>query len=140
MADTHNILFNEDTLNEDLLINYLKGNLSGTELQSVEQQIAESEFVNDAVEGLKNLASDKKLNEYVKQLNNHLHQHLENKKQQKEKRKIKELSWIILAVCIILILCVLAFVVLGMQSDRERKIENPIQTTIIWERKFSSDV
>jgi uncharacterized membrane protein YvbJ len=122
------------------LINYLKGNLSGTELQSVEQQIAESEFVNDAVEGLKNFASDKKLNEYVKQLNNHLHQHLENKKQQKEKRKIKELSWIILAVCIILILCVLAFVVLGMERNRERKVQNPIQTTIIWERKFLTDV
>ncbi len=60
MADVTNILFNsDDELNEEELINYLKGNLSGDALHEVEKKMADSAFTGDAVEGLQNFSSDK---------------------------------------------------------------------------------
>ncbi|HXL55613.1 MAG TPA: hypothetical protein VN958_05105, partial [Chitinophagaceae bacterium] len=54
-------------------------------------------------------------------LNKNLHQHLIAKKERKEKRKIENLSWIIVAVIVILLMCILAYIVIKMQ--REKKIE-----------------
>lgn len=130
MPDVNNILFNEDALNEELLINYLKGNLSGKDLQAVEQQIADSAFVNDAVEGLQSFSSDKKLSDYMQQLNKNLHRHLAGKKQKEEKRKIKHLSLIILAVVIIIVLCVLGYVVITMQKKKEATAPTHTTNTI----------
>ncbi len=112
MEDITNIWTNEDELNEDQLMDYLKGKASEEDMHSVEKQMADSQFVNDAIEGLQSFSSSKKLGEYVGQLNKKLHQQLDSKRAKKEKRQIKNMSWIILAVIIILVLCVLGYVVI----------------------------
>lgn len=120
MEDLSNILQDDDELNEEELRKYLSGNLDNEELHAVEKQMAGSYFVNDAVEGLQSFSSQKKLNEYVSQLNKSLNQQLDIKKQRKEKRKITDMPWIIVAVITILLLCVLAFVVIKMQHDNAK--------------------
>jgi len=119
MEDITNILQDDDNINEDQLKKYLSGNISREERYEVEKKMAGSEFVNDAVEGLQELSSHQKLDEYVNHLNKNLHHYLTGKKEIKEKRKIKEFSWIIAAVLIILLLCLLAYVVIKMQRDKQ---------------------
>ncbi len=119
MEDLNNIWTIDDELNEEQLLNYLQGNTSSDEAHLIEKQMADDAFVNDAIEGLQAFKSTKSLNEYVGQLNKKLQQQLEAKKQKKEKREIKHMGWIILAVVIILVLCVLGYVVIHMLHENE---------------------
>jgi len=119
MDDLTNILKDDDNISEEELKKYLSGNISGEERHAIEKKMADSEFVNDAVEGLQEFTSKQKLDEYVNHLNKDLHQYIAGKKEIKEKRKIKDLSWIIIAVIIILLLCILAYIVIRMQSERQ---------------------
>lgn len=114
MEDLMNILNNGDELNEEQLKKYVEGNATPEEVRLIEEQMTTSPFVNDAVEGLQSLHKNKSLDEYVHELNKNLHAQLEIKKQKKEKRKIKDMPWIIVAVVIILLLCVLAYVVIRL--------------------------
>ena len=108
-------------LNEDQLKKYLSGDLSDEDQHAIEKQMADSDFVNDAVEGLQAFGPSKKLDDYVSQLNKNLSRQLESKKQHKEKRKIRDMQWIIIAVITILLLCVLAFVVVKMQREKQQE-------------------
>jgi hypothetical protein len=119
MDDLTNILKNDDELNEEKLKKYLSGNISDVERYEIERQLVDSDFANDAVEGLQNVSNKQKLDEYVNHLNKDLHQYLTGKKKIKEKRKIKDFSWIIVAVIVILLLCVLAYVIIRMQHERQ---------------------
>jgi hypothetical protein len=102
--------FNIEEVSEEQLMNYLSGNLSDDELKLFEQQIEGSDFIKDAVEGLKNLPADKKLHEYVRNLNKNLHQQLSSRKIRKEASPTKYLYWIIFSVITILVLCIIAYV------------------------------
>jgi hypothetical protein len=117
MADIIDILQTNGELNENQLKKYLAGDVSKDEVHSIEKQMANSEFINDAVEGLQAFSSTKHVDEYVSELNKKLHQQLTSKKY-KDKRKMKDLTWIIIAVIIILLLCVFAFVVVRMQTGK----------------------
>ena len=110
MDDTNNILPNHDALDEQLM-NYLQGNLSDEERKNVQKQMGDDAFVNDALDGLQQFSSNKKLHEYVRSLNQNLQQQLTVKKQKEAKRKLIHPSWIVMATVIILLLCVLAYVV-----------------------------
>ncbi|MGI8952151.1 MAG: hypothetical protein ACR2FN_11270 [Chitinophagaceae bacterium] len=123
MADVTDIL-NDDEINQEQLMNYLKGKLSAQELHEVEKQMADSDFVNDAVEGLQTFSSNKKLDEYAKQLNKNLHDYINQKRQVKEKRKIKNLQWIILAVIIILLLCIFAYLIVSLDYESIKKLRS----------------
>ena len=65
MAEAENILTNGDNVTEEQLMDYLKGNLSGDSLHEVEKLMADSAFVNDAVEGLQKFPQNKNLEEYL---------------------------------------------------------------------------
>jgi hypothetical protein len=120
MEDLTNILKNnDDGLNEEKLKKYLSGSISEADRYEIEKQMADSDFVNDAMEGLQTVSDKQKLNEYVNHLNKDLRQYLAEKKQVKEKRKIKDLSWIIIAVIVILLLCILAYVIIMMQHEKQ---------------------
>jgi uncharacterized membrane protein YvbJ len=121
MENFTDILEPGDELNEEQLKKYVSGETSPEETHAVEKQMADSDFVNDAVEGLQVISSKQKLDDYAHQLNKNLHEHLISKKQIKNKRKIKDLSWAIVAVIVILLLCMLAYIIIKMQ--REKQIE-----------------
>jgi len=119
MEDVTNILEPDDELNEEELKKYVSGKASPEETHAVEKQMADSDFVSDAVEGLQAISSKQKLDDYVNQLNKNLHQHLISKKQIKNKRRIKELFWVIVAVIVILLLCILAYIVIKMRREKQ---------------------
>jgi hypothetical protein len=111
MSDAENIE-NYDELNEEQILNYLKGNLTEKENHDLEKNMMDSDFVNDAVEGLQSVSNNNKLDEYVEQLNKKLHQQLNAKKQRKQKRKIKGMEWILLAAVIVLAVCLIAYLII----------------------------
>jgi len=106
------ILNGEEELSDEQLLNYLKGVLSAEDAHDVEEKMIEDSFINDAVEGLQQFSSNKKLDDYVRQLNHHLHQQIAEQKKRGYKRRLKDMPWIVQALVIILLLCVLAYVVI----------------------------
>lgn len=115
MEDLTNIWNADDELNEEQLMNYIKGKSAGEEEHTVEKKMAGSSFVNDAVEGLQQFSSTEKVNSYVQQINEQLHQRLVNVKT-KNKRGIKGLSWEIIAVIVVILLCIIGYVIVEMMA------------------------
>lgn len=111
MDDLNNIWTNEDELNQDDLLKYLKGKSLSGETHAIEEQMAADPFVNDAVEGLQEMKDKEKLNDYISDLNKNLQKQIAKNKKVKEKRKIKDINWIVLAVILILAFSIMAFVV-----------------------------
>ena len=103
------ILHSEEGLSDEQLMNYLKGYLSSEDAHDIEERMIDDSFVNDAVEGLQQFSSNKKMDDYVRQLNHHLHQQITAQKQRNYKRRLKDMPWIIQALIIVLLLCMLAY-------------------------------
>lgn len=103
---------NKDIDNQKLM-DYLAGHLSAQDLHEVEKSMAASDFVNDAVEGLLEVKSNRNISTLVAQLNTDLEKKLALKKTFKEKRKLKEYPWMYLAVGLILLLLIMAWFVIS---------------------------
>ncbi len=108
-------------LNKDIeqekLLDYLNKKLSASEAHELEKQMADDEFVNDAVEGLEQFKNKQDLALYVQQLNNDLKKQLGKKKQRKEKRKLKEQPWLYFSIVLLLVLIVICFVLVKKYLD-----------------------
>jgi len=111
--DLLNILANSNKdIDNQLLMDYLSGKLSGEALHELERSMADSEFLNDAVEGLQQVGNKKDMQAYVDQLNASMQKTLEKKKQRRLKRRLREDPWALLAVILVIVLCVLGYIVI----------------------------
>ena len=111
--DLLNILSNSNKdIDNQKLMDYLSGNLPEQERHEVEKWMADNEFANEAVEGLQDFSGKKNLQAYVDHLNQDLHKYIQQKKERRSKRRIKEQPWVYVAIILILILCVVAYVVI----------------------------
>jgi hypothetical protein len=115
MEDLTNIWNADDDLNEEQLINYVKGKSTKEDTHAVERKMAGSSFANDGVEGLQQFSSAEKINAYVQHINDDLHHKLSDKKI-KNKKGIKNNSWEIIAIIVIVLLCVLSYVIITMMK------------------------
>jgi len=113
MEDLNNIWNADDELNDDQLLNYVKGDSMGEDAHAVERKMADSSFVNDGVEGLQQFSSTEKINAYVQDINEDLRHNLAGKKI-KKKKGIVNLSWEIIALIMVILLCILGYVVIEM--------------------------
>jgi hypothetical protein len=102
---------NKDIDNQQLM-DYLSGKLSGEALHELERSMADNEFLNDAVEGLQQVHDKKNMQAYVDQLNASMQKTLEKKKQRRLKRRLKEDPWSLLAVILVIALCILGYLVI----------------------------
>lgn len=94
------------------LMEYIAGKLSPKESREVEILMADSELVNDAVEGLQQVDNKTNIGSVVEQLNRDLQKKLEQKKSRKEKKRLKDYSWIYFAIALIIILITIAWFIL----------------------------
>jgi anti-sigma factor RsiW len=99
-------------INSQKLLDYLNGKLNQEEKHEVEKAMADSEFMNDAIEGLGKMPDPARLQHYVEQLNKGLQNHLDKKRMRREKRKLKQHSWLYFAIILILALCIIGYVVI----------------------------
>lgn len=111
--DLLNILSNSNKdIDNQLLMDYLSGRLPDDQKNEVERWMADNDFSMEAMEGLTQFAPDKNLQDYVDDLNGRLNKYIQQKKDRREKRKIKENPWTYLALLLILVLCILAYVII----------------------------
>jgi anti-sigma factor RsiW len=118
-----NILSNSNKdIDNQKLMDYLSGKLSAEEKYEIEKQMADSDFMNDAVEGLEEVKNKKDISSFVEQLNTNLHKQLDKKKKRKLKRRLKDQPWLYLAIVILLLLIVICFIVIKRNLDSEKNV------------------
>ncbi len=123
--DLLNILSNSNKdIDNQKLMDYLSDKLSEEEKHHLEEAMADSELISDAVEGLKSFHDKKDVNALVEQLNANLKKQLEKKKSKKLKRKIKDQPWLYLTIVLILILILIGFLVIKRHLDSEKQSFN----------------
>ncbi|HVU94655.1 MAG TPA: hypothetical protein VHE34_05495 [Puia sp.] len=111
--DLLNILANSNKdIDNQQLMDYLSGKLSGEALHELERSMADNEFLNDAVEGLQQVRNRKDMQSYVDQLNAAMQKTLGKKKQRRLKRRLKEDPWGLIAVVLVIALCILGYIVI----------------------------
>ena len=99
-------------VDQETLLLYLQGKLSGEKKHEVEKKLMENEFADDAMEGLQQFKDKQQLNYTVEMLNRDLKKKLEKKKQRREKMRIKDQPWIYIAILIFILLIVLSYIVI----------------------------
>ena len=115
--DLLNILSNSNKdIDNQKLMDYLSGKLSKQEQHELEKEMAANDMVNDAVEGLREMHSQQKIQSYVDQLNKDLHKQLQEKKAKRQRRKIKDEPYIYLAIILVLLLIIIAYMVIQRLS------------------------
>ena len=111
--DLLNILSNSNKdIDNQKLMDYISGKLSGSEKHQVEQWMIDNNFESEAMEGLQIMKDKKDLEKYVNQLNKELNQYLKQKKQRRDRKKIKEIPWSYFAIVLILLLIIIAYFVI----------------------------
>lgn len=99
-------------VDQETLLKYLEGRLSDEQRHELEKKMLDSEFANDAVEGLQDIKNKQRITSVVDQLNRELHKKLEKKKRKREKFRFKDKPWLYLALIIILLLIVISYFVI----------------------------
>lgn len=126
MADLKDILNEDDELRNEDLLKYLQGELPPEDRHKLEKQMADSSFVDDAVEGLQAIGNKASIESYVEDLNRQLHKQVATKKLRKDKRRLRDNPWVVVAVVVVLGLCILGYVVVRYyqkQSEEAPRIE-----------------
>ncbi len=109
MSDLKNILSNSNSIDEQLFQKYLAGTASAEERFLVENQMAEDTIVNEAIEGLQNFKDPQLTQAYVTQLNSQLQKQIGKRKKRSFNRQIKEQSWTIIAIIVVLTISAIAY-------------------------------
>ena len=111
--DLLNILSNSNKdIDNQKLMDYVSGKLSGQEKHEVEKWMVDNNFESEALEGLQSVADQNHLQSYVDQLNKDLHKYLHQKKQRRDRRKIKEYPWSYIAMMLVLVLIIIAYFII----------------------------
>lgn len=117
MDELNNILSDDHgKLPEDKLMAYLEGKLSAAEQHEVEAWLAEEGMESDALEGLQQLAPTE-ARQTTARLNNELRKMINGKKQRR-KKQIRHTPWSWVAIIIVLLLVILAYVVLRLSAKQ----------------------
>jgi hypothetical protein len=96
----------------------LRGLLQEKELAHFRSQLPEA-FLNDASEGLDQIADDPQLDGILNKMNHQMRQHL-HKKKKSERKPVGEFEWSYWAIIIILLLCIVAFLVIRLLLQHGR--------------------
>jgi len=99
-------------VDQETLLLYLQDKLSAEMKHEVEKKLLESEFTDDAVEGLKEIKNKKQIAYMVEMLNRDLKKKLAKKKQRREKMRIKDQPWLYISILILILLIVISYIVI----------------------------
>ncbi len=102
---------NKDMGNQQLM-DYLSSRLSKEQQHEVEKNMAADDFVNDAVEGLQQINSTKKMQEFADDLNRELQKQIEKNKKRKNKRRWKDAPNTYIIILLLLTLMLICFFVI----------------------------
>ena len=111
--DLLNILSNSSKdIDNQKLMDYISGKLTGKDKHEVEKWMIDNNFESEALEGLEIVKDKNNLESYVNGLNKQLNHYLKEKKQRRDRKKIKEIPWAYVAIVFVLLLVVIAYFVI----------------------------
>lgn len=99
-------------IDQETLLLYLQGKLSAEQQHELEKNMMENDFTADAFEGLQSFKNQQHLQLMVEQLNHDLKKKTEKKKAYREKLKLRQDPWILVAVILILLLVVISYLII----------------------------
>ena len=116
-----NILSNSNKdIDNQKLMDYLSDKLSKKEKHEFEANMADSEMLNDVVEGLEKFKNKKDVSALVEQLNANLKKQLNRKKERKLKREIKNLNGLYFSIILIIIIILIGFFIIKKYLEDEQ--------------------
>lgn len=108
-----NILSHLSTdIDQETLLLYLQNKLSDEKKHEIEKILLESNFEDDAVEGLQQVKDKEQINYMIEALNRDLKKKLQKKKKFRDRMRIKGQPWLYISIIILLILIVLSYIVI----------------------------
>lgn len=130
-SDLKDILGNSNKdIDNQQLMDYLSNQLNKASGHEVETAMAADEFMNDAVEGLQQIADKNNVQAYVEQLNDGLQKQIAKNKKRKEKRRLKDSPYTYLAIIILLVLMVICFIAVKKYLDAKQAKSNAAKTAV----------
>lgn len=93
---------------ESILLHFIKGDLTASERQSIDNEMASNEFLKDAVEGLKLLKDDQEIKDSVLLLQKKLKEQTQTRRQRRHPA-LKPKLWLWVATLTLLILLFVAW-------------------------------
>jgi hypothetical protein len=91
-------------IDQALLLRYISGNITDADKRTIELQMADDPFLNDAVEGLQQASNKTDIERIINELNKDFKRQLAHKKQHVKKRRYKDNPFIVYAAITLLIL------------------------------------
>jgi hypothetical protein len=112
--DLLNILSNSNKdIDNQKLMDYLSDKLSAEEKHEFEKTILDSGLESDAVDGLSQFKNKTNPVAFAEELNRNLQKQLQKKKTAKAKRRLKEFRWLYVAIALIIIFILIAFIIIS---------------------------
>lgn len=99
---------NKDRTDPQKWLDYLDGKLSPDEARQLEEEIAQSEFLRDALEGLRPLREKGDIQKTTRELNQQLYKRLASRKRTRRTADLP-LIWVVVALLIILAITFLGY-------------------------------
>lgn len=99
-------------IDQETLLLYLQGKLSGEKKHNVEKFLVDNEFADDALEGLQAMKDKEQILYMVEMLNRDLKKKTEKKKKRREKMRFKDQPWLYISILIIILLIVISYFVI----------------------------
>lgn len=99
-------------IDQETLLLYLQDKLSAEKKHEVEKQLVDSEFDDDALDGLKQIKDKQQIAYMVEMLNRDLKKKTEKKKQRREKLRLKEQPLLYVTIAILIALIVICYMVI----------------------------
>ncbi len=96
-------------IDQETLLKYLNDQLPANEKHEVEKQMLDSDFTDDALEGLQHIKDKQQIQYMVEMLNRDLKKKTEKKKKLRKKLELKKEPWLIIAVIAILIIVIISY-------------------------------
>ncbi len=100
-------------IDQDMLLQYLSGNLPEEKKHEVEKKLLQDGFDNDAVEGLQQIKDKLQIQYMVEMLNRDLKKHTQLNKQRVKKMKISfQSTTLYIAILILLLLIIISYIII----------------------------
>jgi hypothetical protein len=110
----HDILQKTGQISEQKLMDYLEGKLSPGEAHEVEKLMADSGFLDDAVEGLSEMKDKQKIATILQELNGQLNTRIKQKTRKNKLLIPDQLTLTVATTVTLLLLIVIAYVIYRM--------------------------
>lgn len=110
------ILSQKSSIDPQKLMDYLEGKLSDKDKHEVESLLADSAFMDDAMDGLGQMKDKQKIASILFELNSQLHKKTKERRKLQFSNRLPFPGWLIFTTVMVILLIVLSYVIYRMYT------------------------